>query len=184
MSTQTASPYRVSVMPIGDAAPDEITQICALKQEHWPHSLDDQLTWWHENSHQSDQLVRLYDGDDMIAFLRLRDRPMFIANAAVSALCATEICVRRAKKGRGIGRQLMKAAEAAIGTSHTSIGYLLCTDDEKAFYVKCGWQLANEVMLRRAENAPSRSLDKTTWCLLHDPKDNALGALVLQGEVF
>jgi len=184
MSTYEASTYQASVIPIEEATEDEIAAICALKQEHWPHPIEDQIAWWHQNTNKTDQLVRLHCETEMVAFLRLRDRPLSVSNAVLPAFCATEICVRRANLGSGLGRMLMRAAQAAIRASNVSVGYLLCRDAEKLFYVKCGWQVAENVRLRTADNAPTSFLEADVWCLLYDPERKALGPLILQGSVF
>lgn len=163
---------------------EEVTAICAIKNQHWPHSMQSQLEWWREHTGKDDVFVTLVTGDTTLAFLRLRKRRVAAGNVCVDALCATEVCVDERYRGRGLGHQLLEAASSHISSTRSSLAYLLCWDAQEAFYHSCGWRQIPFPQIKPSRGGESRSLAANERCMAFDPQNRLNGQVVLYGDVF
>jgi len=167
-----------------EIAEADILEICALKNQSWPHSMDSQIAWWNRNTHSDDILVMLKDEGVIHAFLRLRSRPVLVGSARLDAVCATEVCVAMAHQGRGLGAWLLNLAVARIKKLDTPIGYLLCRDSQEPFYAACGWSRAGDSFQIESSLGVRRSLSDIERCMTIDPQQRLNGPVVLFGDVF
>lgn len=167
-----------------DITQAEVSAICALKNQSWPHSLESQLAWWKKNTDDDDLFVTLEHDGSLLAFLRLRSRPVSVNGARLDALCATEVCVEKSHQGQGIGARLMGAAVARIEQTASDIGYLLCRDAEEPFYVACGWRRTYVPLLVESSTGARRPLAENERCMTFDPQQRLTGQIVLFGDGF
>lgn len=63
-------------------------------------------------------------------------------------LFITDLGVDRRYTGRGIGRELMKAAHEAAGGERDIILYTCANEKAIGFYEKCGMKMAGDVMVK------------------------------------
>lgn len=162
----------------------DIRQICALKNQSWPHSMESQLAWWKRNTAADDILVTVVRKGSILAFLRLRSREILVNGARLGALCVSEVCVEKSNRGRGIGAQLINLASDRVKQTASSIGYLLCRDTQRPFYEACGWHRTIANLQIESSEGVRRSLAESEWCMVLDPREQLNGQIVLVGDVF
>ena len=163
---------------------EEVSAICSIKNQYWPHSMDSQLEWWRNHTDNDDVLVSLVTGDSIAAFLRLRKRMLTVSGACLDALCATEVCVDKQHLGRGLGRELLEVATVHIKNNGPNLAYLLCWDLQAAFYLSCGWRRLPSPQIKSLNERANRSLAANERCMVFDPKNSLSGRVVLFGDVF
>ena len=163
----------------------EIEEICALKNQSWPHSMESQLDWWNKNTAVNDLLVTLVCEYSILAFLRLRSRIILVNGAHLEALCVTEVCVNQSQRKSGLGRQLMSVATNCINQTSSSLGYLLCRDVHEQFYNSCGWhRVEAPLQIQSSIGREFRLLTENERCMTFDTKRLLNGQIVLIGDVF
>ncbi|KLN58953.1 hypothetical protein WH96_20230 [Kiloniella spongiae] len=162
----------------------EIHELCAIKEQHWPHSISEQRRWWHENSDCTDVIVRIYREKALIAFLRLREREVFSRDVPHPARCVTEVCVDQRVIGTGVGRFLMSEVVRYLDEEKIKIGYLLCTSGQEHFYAQCGWHLVPTVTIRKDLLGEIQFLDEERCCFVYDPDGVVCETILLTGKVF
>lgn len=167
-----------------DITQAEKRSICALKNQHWPHSMESQLEWWGNNTSENDLFVTMVDGGSILAFLRLRNRAVSVSDERLDVLCVTEVCVEASHQGQGLGARLMKAAVTRIGQTASSVGYLLCRDIQEPFYAACGWRQTNLPLQIESSGGSRRLLAANERCMTFDPHNRLNGPIVLFGDVF
>ncbi len=173
-----------SVGTLMDLNVQEIQELCAMKEQHWPYSLAEQQRWWNENSDPTDLLVRLFDKGHLRAFLRLRAYEVICGNNVYPAKCATEVSVDKSFIRKGIGRRLMCETIRVINREGIPLGYLLCTSAQEQFYVKSGWVPISDVSIRKHRSQQGRVLDINQRCFVYDPSKIIHGPVLLTGRVF
>lgn len=160
----------------------DVDELCALKNQHWPHSLESQRAWWARNSSESDLIVRIH-GDRLRAFLRMRERIVEIDGRRTPSLCVTEVSVDRVYQRHGMGARLLETA-ATIARERRAIGYLLCRTEQAMFYAKCGWSRYLGAVSIRSTSGSVRALTPNELCFVADPEAAFRKQLVLVGDVF
>ena len=178
--TQSVSP----VVALERLTDDEVQDLCALKNQHWCYSLQEQRRWWDDNSDCTDLVVRLFKAERLVAFLRLRARMVTCEGVERAARCATEVCVDRNFQRCGIGRALMQEATQVLDRESQPLGYLLCTPEQEDFYAKCGWSRVTDVVIRSGPCAPARPVGDMERCFIYDPTASLRGRIVLTGKIF
>ena len=168
----------------GEISEADILEICGLKNQSWPHSMESQIAWWERNTDSNDTLLMLKNEGVIQAFLRLRRRTVLVGNDRLHALCVTEVCVDRSHQGKGLGARLMNLAIARIKQLDKPIGYLLCRDSQELFYEACGWSRAGGDLQIESSLGVRRSLADSERCMTIDPQQQLNGSVVLFGDVF
>lgn len=166
-----------------DITQAEIQEICSLKNQSWPHSMESQLAWWEKNTAGDDLFVTLVFDGSILAFLRLRSRTVSVSGVRLDVLCATEVCVDKSHQGQGLGAQLLGAAAAHIEQTSSKLAYLLCRDVQEPFYAACGWR-RTDLPLQIESVSGRRPLAANERCMTFDPQNRLNGQIILFGDVF
>jgi predicted GNAT family N-acyltransferase len=143
-----------------------LASIFQIKDQHWPHGLDEQKKWWKANSDDSDELACLFLRGSLIAFLKLRDREVVINNRRLPSRCMTEVCVEKSMMGQNIGRTLLKNVFAVLEEQLDGHGHLLCTNDQLSFYKKCGMKVADKAYRRASHTQDYIEIPDSISCCI------------------
>lgn len=130
--------YRFEIIEHKFLSACEQDQIIELKQNYWKYSSASQKKWIEENVRDNDVHILLYDGDIPIAYLCISGISVDVGNTSMEALGIGNVCVKKEYTGKGIGKQCIYHANAYI-SEQGKIGILLCHDNLRGFYGKCGW---------------------------------------------
>lgn len=161
-----------------------LTNLCQIKDQHWPHGLDEQKTWWRENSENRDELACLFLSGSLIAFLRLRDREIVINNQILPSRCITEVCVEESMRGQNIGRTLLENVIAVLERDFGGHGHLLCANDQLSFYKKCGMKVADKAYRRASHTQDYVEVPDTISCCIFAPSVRSHVSIKLTGLVY
>lgn len=167
-----------------DLTTDEILNICLLKNQSWPHSIDSQISWWKKNTSDSDLIVTLVDGLSVVAFLRLRERKISVDGNCMQAKCVTEVCVEKYMQRKGLGSELLEAAKNKIDESDLGIGFLLCSSTEEPFYKACRWVLLEAQIQVESSSGTRRNLAINEKCMVQSLQVPERAKVILYGDVF
>ena len=163
---------------------EEVSVICSIKEQYWPHSMESQLRWWERYTGEDDVFITLVNDRKILAFLRLRQSIILLDDERLSALCVTEVCVSKEYSGQGRGKQLLSATTTYINRKGINLAYLLCWSAQAAFYHACGWSQFIAVQIKSSSMHKTRTLAADEKCMVYDPRSLLNGQIILIGDQF
>jgi GNAT superfamily N-acetyltransferase len=172
------------VIAVGEMSTDILAIFCRLKDQHWPHGLEAQKMWWHENSNTTDMLPSLWRGNELVAFVRLRDRDIVVNNQEIRSQCITEVCVEKSAMGQNVGSYLLHNVFRVLREKFTGHGHLLCTRAQLAFYQKCGMKVATKTFRRIDRNQDYEEVQAEIFCCVFAPEQTGDISIKLTGTVY
>lgn len=131
----------------------DLLAIAQLKDQHWQHGIESQIKWLLDNSCDDDCHLMGTDAEGhLIAYLNLNVITVRIDSIYREVIGIGGVCTDQSIQGMGIGKQLMRVANAYI-LEQGKQGILLCKESLLPFYEKCEW---NTVAFKNAvvQNAP------------------------------
>ena len=172
------------LIPVDSLSEDMLSKFCALKDQHWPHGLDEQKKWWKENSSAPDILASIWRGDSLVAFVRLRDRNIIVNDQEISSRCITEVCVNKNMLGQNIGQFSLQHVFKILQEQFTSHGHLLCTKEQLAFYQKCGMKIADRAFRRVDHTYDYQEVADDIFCCIFAPDQKPEITVKLTGTTY
>jgi len=134
----------------------EKLRIAELKEQHWQYGIESQLQWMKDNIISNDYhlMGEEVDGEvvSLRAYISIIQLNIKIDGEIYDALGIGGVCVDKSIEHSGYGKLLVREACKYI-ISKGKTGILLCNDELKNFYEKCGW---NQLIFERAEVAGIR----------------------------
>ena len=110
----------------------------AVKNVAWPYPVESQLKWIVDNMQPNDLHVFLKDGTTDRAYMTLSPVSAAVDGVATSFMGVG--CVCSAKKGEGLGMQLMTRVNSWLKDNNKK-GLLFCKQELLQFYSKYGWSV-------------------------------------------
>lgn len=172
------------LIPLDSVSDDILSKFCTLKDQHWPHGLDEQMKWWKENTNTTDILASIWREDRLVAFVRLRDRNIIINDREQSSRCITEVCVDKNMLGQNIGKTLLQHVFKILKEQFAGHGHLLCTKDQLAFYQKCGMIVVDKAFRRSNHNHDYHKLAEDIFCCIFTLEKKAKLIVKLTGTTY
>lgn len=119
-----------------------LDKILELKLQFWSYPLSSQRKWFADHVAAKDLHVLAFDeGEALVGYTRIA-----LDDAHAVGIIDT-MCVSKDAQRRGVGLQVMQAANAAIlGEGRT--GLLSCDAALAPFYEACGWRTTTSFLLR------------------------------------
>ena len=164
----------------------DILEVCRLKNQFWPHALESQLKWWHNNTSTTDKFIIIRSNQTIVAFLRLRQGYIdSLDYARKPSICITEVCVHQQYQQRGLGRRLLDFAITYISSIGYNYAYLLCSESQEPFYTKSGFHtVTNPLSIVSMRNSHVRQLSPSERCMTWPPIDPSTSVLKIYGDTF
>jgi len=122
-----------------DLTRQQYEAIAALKDQHWPHGTDSQISWIRENFDQEDVHIILYQGKQAAAYASLNRITCTVNGKQERLLGLGGVCVDKACQKQGLGKKLVERAKGYIA-GESLPGLLLCHRELTGFYSRCGWE--------------------------------------------
>lgn len=123
-----------------DLTRQQYEAIAALKDRHWPHGTDSQISWIQKNFEENDIHIILYQEDKALAYASLNRITCTVDGRAESFWGLGGVCVDKACQKQGLGKKIVEQANACIADE---AGLLLCHRELTGFYSRCGWESVN-----------------------------------------
>ena len=159
-----------------------IQQIIRLKMQSWKYPCDSQLRWLRTETEASDLHLALFASSQMIAYLRLALRTLTTGRNRRDILGVGTVCVDEMHRGRGVGCELMEAANHIIVEEAVDAGLLNCQAPVIGFYEKCGWRLLETRFVKMSDSRAEYFADENVMAY---PPDFEVGeAASLDGKPF
>lgn len=118
---------------------DLLAQVRELQREAWPaHDFpaDEPV---HDPA-LSPLTMLLLDGESVVAALDVLSKEIVHGGRRFRAAGLSTVVTRKAVRGRGHGRLLVRAARRAIAASGSDVGLFTCDEALQGFYESAGWR--------------------------------------------
>jgi predicted N-acetyltransferase YhbS len=122
--------------------------IARLKMAFWKYDLESQMRWLEHETEPDDRHLVLLHASDLVGYLRLTRRSTRNSGEPRMIVGVSTVAIAEELHGRGLGFQLMSAANAAIRSDPHAIGALCCATEKVGFYQRCGWTLSQRSFCR------------------------------------
>lgn len=127
--------------------PNNITEICKIKNQYWVYSIEEQKKWLNNNISKDDFHVLLYeDTNKLVGYLSLVLINVKFEDHVEEMYGVGSVCVDENNRGEKLGYLLMKLVDFFLYKKNKK-GILLCKNSLVEFYEKCNWiQYTNKVI--------------------------------------
>ena len=114
----------------------DILEVCRLKNQFWPHALESQLKWWHNNTSTTDKFIIIRSNQTIVAFLRLRQGYIDSLDYAMKpSICMTEVCVHQQYQQRGLDVDFL-ILQLHIYHQKGIIMHIFCAQRVKSLFIQ------------------------------------------------
>ena len=122
----------------------EMSEIAALKSKRWEkYSENEPLKWYKKNRKDEDQHILLYDDDQLVGYATAKNNIVLtLGEKKYKAIGVASVCT--SESGKGYGLKLLNIINEIIERKST-LGFLLTSDKNCAYYNKKGWEIINVV---------------------------------------
>ncbi|RSN05887.1 GNAT family N-acetyltransferase [Nonomuraea sp. WAC 01424] len=163
--------------PEPDIPSDLLVQVRDLQQEAWPAHTAPAGGPVHDPA-LSPRSMLLLDEDTVVAALDILSKPVTHAGRRFRAAGLSTVVTRKASRGRGHGRHLVRAAHEAIAAAGFDVALFTCDRPLQGFYESAGWQvIPGAVLVGGTPQAPFPSdlpgFDKVTMGDFLSPQGRA-----------
>ena len=145
----------------------DLTDLCLLKEQHWPIGLKKQFGLWFYISNKNDKLIYIEKKQLKIAFLRLKLRRIFIGKQIINSYYLTEVCVDKNYQNKGWGKRIINESQNIIIKDKIN-AHLLCHREQKEFYLNLGWIYIKQIFTKETLNANIQKVSNEKACLFYN----------------
>ena len=150
--------------------------IIALKRQHWHHPARSQRRWFEQNVTADDRHLLGSAEGEIVAYLRIVRAAATQGAEPLPLALVDTVCVHRSRREKGLGTQLMIAANGAIVVAG-EVGLLACAASLAPFYRRCAWSIFSGPVTFTAPDLV-RLIPANQTILVHDP-----GSRLMKGSL-
>lgn len=114
-------------------------EILKLKDIHWKHGLNSQLSHFNKNYKKNDLNNLLYYKNKLIGYTGLRKMSVILNKKKINFLLFDTLIISKPYRNIGLSNVLMKFNNCVI-KDHKTRSYLVCKNELLKFYKKHGWR--------------------------------------------